>query len=172
MVRGDDAAARRGRLERGVGERIGLGRRHADHVGCTVDVLDVRAKSREAHALGHAELRGERVQLVEPALLALPRVAGDERDRPRPASAGSASARMRTSWPFHVEIRPRIAQTNAPAGRPRAARARSRAARTGAIGSPSWRTRARGSPPSCAAVARETHGRASAVSSSLRYAGQ
>ena len=60
------------------------------------------------------------------------------------ARSPSASARISTSCPFHDEMRPRIATTNASGGRPSAARAAARSARAGTSGRPSCRTLAFG----------------------------
>ena len=141
-----DAAARRGGLQRGVGQRVGLRRGDGDDVGRAVEVLDVGAKAGEAHAVADAELGGERVQVAQLGLLALPRVAGDERDR----VARRVIARARGSarpGPSTDEIRPRIATTKASCGSPSAARAAPRAARAGTSGRPSCSTHA------CARVA-------------------
>ena len=79
VVGGDDAAARRGRLERGVGQRVGPRRGDHDDVGGAVDRLDVVAEADQPQPVAEPELGTELAQLAWQRLSG-PGVAGDQAD--------------------------------------------------------------------------------------------
>ena len=170
MAPADDAAAGGGGLERGVGERVGLARGDDDDVGGAVDALDVVDGSPPG-ARGRPR-RASRQLLERPpvALLAAPRRAGDQRDDVvAVAQRGRPSARTSTSCPFQPEIRPSTATTGAvPRAGPSAPRAASRGGPAGVDGQPVVEDERRRAAPNCCRGASETHGSASAVSSSRR----
>ncbi len=76
VVAGHDAAAGGCRLERGVRERVGPGRRDDDDVGVGVEGAGVGDEADEAGPLGEPELAGQAPQGRLLVLLAGPRVPG------------------------------------------------------------------------------------------------
>ena len=159
------------RLERGVGQRVGMGGGHDDDVGRAEHRPDVVAEAEEPHPVRDAEPPRQLAQLALAALLARPRRAARS-VRPCPSSARArrprGSARPGPSTPT---CGPSTATTRASAGSSSSAARRVARRPLVAHGQPVVEHAHRPVARNCAAVAAETHGSASAVTSSRRYAG-